>query len=120
MADAGTIGTRIARRRQALRMTQEDLAQAVGVTKSSVANWESGKHFPQRKQGAVEHVLGISLEDDPHQEVAYDRVRERVHDMLYEELPEDEARRMEAIIEAGLEGRIPPRRRAPSRSEQAG
>jgi transcriptional regulator with XRE-family HTH domain len=65
MADGLPIGVRIARRRQALGMRQEDLARKLGVSKSSVANWESGKHFPQRKLGAVEAVLGISLDTAP-------------------------------------------------------
>ncbi len=62
--DATTpIGLRIKRRRQVLGWRQEDLAERLGVAKSSVANWESGKHFPKRKLGLVEAVLGISLEE---------------------------------------------------------
>lgn len=56
-----SLGTRIKRRRQVLRLTQEDLAVRLGVSKSTVANWESGKHFPLRYLGAVEQELGISL-----------------------------------------------------------
>lgn len=56
------IGTRIKKRRQVLRLTQEDLAAVLGVSKSTVANWETGKHFPRRYLGAVEQVLGISLD----------------------------------------------------------
>jgi transcriptional regulator with XRE-family HTH domain len=59
------IGTRIKRRRQVLRLTQEDLAGRLGVSKSTVANWESGKHFPLRYLGAVEHELGVSLAGQP-------------------------------------------------------
>ena len=77
MAHGAPIGVRIARRRQALGMRQEDLARKLGVSKSSVANWETGKHFPQRKLGAVEEVLGISLDDaglepDPYPNVPPD------------------------------------------------
>src|SRR6185312_2994633 len=64
MAAAPPIATKIKRRRQALRMTQEDLAGSLGVAKATVANWESGKHFPLRHLGAVEEVLGISLTED--------------------------------------------------------
>ena len=56
------IGRVIARARQRHRLTQEALARKLGVTKSAVANWERGVHFPQRHLGAVEEVLGISLE----------------------------------------------------------
>ena len=61
MATELPVGTRIKRRRQVLRLTQEDLAGRLGVSKSTVANWESGKHFPLRYLGAVEQELGISL-----------------------------------------------------------
>lgn len=62
MAADPAIGTRIKKRRQVLDMTQQDLADALGVSKSTVANWESGKHFPLRYLGKVEDVLGVSLE----------------------------------------------------------
>lgn len=68
MAAEPDIGTRIRKRRQELRLTQEELASRVGVHPSSVGNWEKGKHFPQRYQGAVEAVLGIIL-DEPEPEV---------------------------------------------------
>lgn len=63
MATDRTIGTRIRKRRQVLGMTQDDLAAQLHVSRSTVANWESGKHFPLRYLGAVEHVLGIDLSD---------------------------------------------------------
>lgn len=69
MAADSRIGTTIKKRRQVLGMTQQDLADALGVSKSTVANWESGKHFPLRYLGKVEAVLGISLspagDDEP-------------------------------------------------------
>jgi transcriptional regulator with XRE-family HTH domain len=61
MATEPRIGTKIAKRRQELGMTQQGLADELGVSKSTVANWESGKHFPLRKLGKVESVLGVSL-----------------------------------------------------------
>lgn len=64
MAADTAIGTRIKKRRQVLDMTQQSLADALGVSKSTVANWESGKHFPLRYLGKVEAVLGVTLEDE--------------------------------------------------------
>jgi len=68
MADRLPIGVRIARRRQALGMRQEDLARRLGVARVTVSNWESGKHPPKRKLGAIEEVLGVSLADEPERE----------------------------------------------------
>ncbi len=97
---------RIAKRRQALRMTQGELAAKLGVSKSSVANWESGKHFPKRKLGLVEAVLGVSLDDEESEEpelppemmASVDRVlppgdprRQAVIDMLRQALADTSA-----------------------------
>ena len=60
------IGTRIARRRQELRLTQSGLAARLGVNRASVANWEAGKHYPQRHLGALEAILGVSLSGNGH------------------------------------------------------
>jgi transcriptional regulator with XRE-family HTH domain len=62
MATDPHIGTRIAKRRHQRGMTQEDLADALGVSKSTVANWETGKHLPIRHLGAIEQVLEIQLD----------------------------------------------------------
>lgn len=61
MATGDPIGTRIAKRRQMLGLTQSQLAALVGASKTSVAKWESGAHYPQRKLGALEHALGMNL-----------------------------------------------------------
>lgn len=57
-------GNRIKLRRQALGMTQGQLAERVGVTASAVLAWEKERYFPSRYQGAVEAVLRISLDGD--------------------------------------------------------
>lgn len=64
MAAEPAIGTRIKKRRQQLHLTQVQLAERLGVNPSTVLNWEKGKHFPVRYQGAVEQVLGITLDGD--------------------------------------------------------
>lgn len=53
-------------------MTQAELAARVGVAKSTVANWETDKHYPARYLGAVEAVLGVSLTDEPDGLVPHD------------------------------------------------
>ena len=65
--DATPLGDLIRRRRQALGLTQQELADAVKVHVSSVISWEAGEHYPKRKLGAIERVLG-SLSDKPQPE----------------------------------------------------
>ena len=55
------IGTRIRSRRKQIGLTQQQLADRLKVAESSVVAWETGKHYPKRKLGAIEHELGISL-----------------------------------------------------------
>src|SRR6266705_3756839 len=65
--DPVVIGPRIAKRRHQLGITQAELATDLHVSKSTVANWERGKHLPIRHLGAIELKLGITLtvEDTP-------------------------------------------------------
>lgn len=56
------IGVAIKLARHRKRLTQMALAAKLGVSRNTVAQWERGFHFPQRHLGAVEEVLGISLE----------------------------------------------------------
>ena len=64
MATDSLVGTRIAKRRHVLGLTQEALAARVGVSKASVTKWETGQHYPKRHLGRLEAVLGISLTGD--------------------------------------------------------
>lgn len=45
------------RERQALRLTQRELAQAVGVTTSTVCGWETGKRIRARSAAALRDAL---------------------------------------------------------------
>jgi transcriptional regulator with XRE-family HTH domain len=56
-----SVGILISRARHRKRLTQEQMAEALGVSKSSVANWESGEHFPLRYAGAIEELLEITI-----------------------------------------------------------
>lgn len=50
--------------RKMRQMTQEDLAEKVGVTRQSVAKWESGESVPDlNKCRALAEVFGVSLDD---------------------------------------------------------
>ena len=50
--------------RKLMSMTQEDLAEKVGVTRQAVAKWESGESLPDlEKSKLLAEVLGVSLDD---------------------------------------------------------
>jgi transcriptional regulator with XRE-family HTH domain len=54
-------GIMIKRARERKRWTQQQLADALSVSKATVARWESGEHFPLRTAGAIEEALGITI-----------------------------------------------------------
>ena len=105
--DPRNIGTRIARRRHQLGWTQRELARRLGVSPTSVANWERGASYPKKRWGLVEQVLGITLSEDAAQEP--DIVPAGLREHVREILPPDRAAAVEAAIEAAL------RREAPAR-----
>ena len=84
-------GRRIRLRRQVLGMTQQELADRVGVDASSVVSWEKQRHKPARWQGKIEAVLGISLSPDAP---AIDPRLQRMIDGL---TPEEKARVIEQL-----------------------
>ena len=50
--------------RKILQMTQEDIAERVGVTRQSVAKWESGESIPDlEKSKLLADIFGVSLDD---------------------------------------------------------
>lgn len=56
-----SVGTVIARARQRRRLSQRELALALGVSPSTVANWERDASYPAKKAGIVEEFLGITI-----------------------------------------------------------
>ena len=50
--------------RKAMKMTQEDIADKLGVTRQSVAKWESGGSLPDLdKCKLLAEIFGVSLDD---------------------------------------------------------
>ena len=50
--------------RKLRRLTQEDIAEKVGVTRQAVAKWESGETIPDlEKCKMLAEVFGVSLDD---------------------------------------------------------
>ncbi len=63
MSDSQAIGDRIRQARQDRNMTQEQLADAVGVTRSAVAQWETGRAGQVTGNlSRVAAVLGVGVE----------------------------------------------------------
>ena len=45
-------------------MTQEDIAEKLGVTRQAVAKWESGETIPDlEKSRQLAEIFGVSLDD---------------------------------------------------------
>src|SRR5690242_4434635 len=65
--DRPPIGTRIkrARERQKPRMTQQQLADLIGVSQKTVDNWENDRSYPRSAIGALEEVLGKLVDEEP-------------------------------------------------------
>ena len=59
------MGAKIRRARKLLRLTQQQLAGKVGVSRSTVDAWENDRAYPKRYDVALEQVLGIDLSGGP-------------------------------------------------------
>ena len=98
--DPRLVGARIAKRRHQLDWSQVELAEELGVSPSTVANWERGASYPKKKLGKVEQVLGVSLDGD---EPEPDLLPPGLRDLIRDELPPHRAALVEAAVEAALE-----------------
>ncbi len=64
MTEKQGLGRLISMRRKFLRMTQEELAEKIGVSKSAIAKWETERGIPDRDNlGRISEVLGVSMDD---------------------------------------------------------
>lgn len=72
LVPAEQIGTRIAKRRHQLDLSQQQLAERVGVARDTVSMWERNKQYPHRHLGKLELILGVDLTGgsapDPNEE----------------------------------------------------
>lgn len=98
------LGKRIKHARELAGMTQEELAQQVGVVLRTVGNWERGATVPQRKLAKVGAVLGVNLAvggdgDDPGYVSA---PGERVEGSVIEQQLLDEIRQMRREVDERL------------------
>ncbi len=58
------IGKNLQKVRKQKCMTQEALAEAIGVTRQTIAKWESGESVPDLEiSGRLSEVLNVSLDD---------------------------------------------------------
>jgi transcriptional regulator with XRE-family HTH domain len=59
-----SVGDHIRIARRQLGLSQQDLATRVGVTRSTIVQWESGATEPSSKKlGLIAHVVGLRLEE---------------------------------------------------------
>jgi transcriptional regulator with XRE-family HTH domain len=98
---AGGIGGRIARARRERGLTQEELAELVGVSPRSIQGYEAGKIVPYRRLGRIAEVTERDLRwllegDDQGSSVDGEAVEQLAK--LVEELV-TEARQIRAVAE---------------------
>lgn len=59
-------GDEIKRLREAKRMTQVELATAIGVGPRTISNWETGATVPKNRMGMLRSFFGVDLNgEDP-------------------------------------------------------
>jgi transcriptional regulator with XRE-family HTH domain len=100
MAADPSLGTRIRRARERKRMSQQQLADALGVSRGAVNAWENDRARPASSIGALEDILGIGLDGAPAARVISPQLRR----LIRETLPGDpEAqRRVTGLLEGTL------------------
>lgn len=126
MNDAFSIGARIRQERKRLSMTQDDLAQVMGVSRASVATYEADRSSPDLHAMNKARDVGFDVwwiltgsKGNPHQsKLEWQRIRqiaEEVHRwMLEHQLPQSlpmqiqliESLYTKALSELGPDGNI--------------
>ena len=107
---ASTIGERIAHARGWLGISQEELAERVGVSRDTISKWETNVFRPRRSRiGKLEKALGVDLRDRPPP--VSDRVQAMIDGLTSEQ--------REYLLEQ-LTGHPPPPRPEPPSQGEAG
>lgn len=64
MGEKTSLGKFIAMRRKYMRLTQEELAKRIGVSKSAIAKWETDGGLPDRDNlRTLAEVMNVSVDD---------------------------------------------------------
>lgn len=99
MASEPTMGKRIRRARERKRWTQQQLADALKVGLRTVNDWENDRSYPRNSVGALEDILGVSLDDDH----AFKPIPPEFRRLIEQWLPDPEdQRRVIGLLEGTL------------------
>lgn len=78
MGTEESFGRFIAIRRRHLQLTQADLANKMGVSKSAIAKWETGGGLPDRNNlRKLSEAINLSV-DDLHRAIEHEETKEPV------------------------------------------
>lgn len=99
------IGKIIKRARERSRMSQEEAANRLGVSRSAVNAWENDRAYPRSSLGAIEALYGITLDDDTEPEP---RIPSELEDIIRELYPPERAAQIQSAIENVLRDDDPP------------
>lgn len=83
--DRPRIGRKLRRAMEQARLNQNDVADALGVSRGAVNAWLNDRAYPQNSIAALEELLGVDLEDDD-EPVARSETPEQALDRLEREL----------------------------------
>lgn len=101
-ASPPSLGARIRRARERAKLSQEELANAVGASVRAVGDWENDRRKPRNRLGALEEVLGVDLGED---QAEPDILPPGLRDEITEAIPDPERRaRFIALAEAYARG----------------
>ena len=75
-----SIGEKILNLRKKANLSQEQLAEKLGVTRQTISNWELNESSPDLKQGKeLSKIFHVSL-DDLAGEISLENLKEQVSD----------------------------------------